>query len=185
MRKNNLMFLAALSLSCSILFSSCVGSFALFNRISDWNQNVSSKVVNELVFIALNVIPVYGVDYLADALVINSIEFWSGSNPMASKGDVRKVKGNNGDYLVETLENGYSISKEGEETSMDLIFNNETQTWNVISEDQVNELLKLNSDGTTAELYMPNGSTKTVTLDAAGVLMAQQTVESGLFYAAR
>ena len=69
--------------SGTILFSSCVGSFGLFNRISSWNQSVGNKFVNELVFLALNIVPVYGVAYLADALVINSIEFWSGSNPMA------------------------------------------------------------------------------------------------------
>ena len=184
MRKNNLMFLAALSLSCSILFSSCVGSFALFNRISAWNQTVSSKFVNELVFIAMNIIPVYGVAYLADALVINSIEFWTGSNPMASVGDVKKVKGNNGNYMVETLENGYTISKEGEDVALDLIYNNETDTWNVVTEDQVNELLKMNNDG-TAQLYLPNGASTTVTLDAQGVLAAHQLVESGLYFAAR
>lgn len=60
----------------------------------------------------LNVVPVYGIIYLANALVINSIEFWSGSNPMAGVGDVKKVKGENGNYLyVKTLENGYSVQK--------------------------------------------------------------------------
>ena len=44
---------------------------------------------------------------------------------MASIGDVKKVKGENGDYLVETLENGYSITKEGETASMELIYNKE------------------------------------------------------------
>ena len=47
---------------------------------------------------------------------------------MASSGDVMKVKGENGDYLVETLENGYSITKEGEAASMELIYNNELNT---------------------------------------------------------
>ena len=179
-----MMFLAALSLSCSILFSSCVGSFAMFNRLSAWNQNVSSKFVNELIFVAMNIIPVYGVAYLADALVINSIEFWTGSNPMASVGDVKKVKGNNGNYMVETLENGYTISKEGEDVALDLIYNNDTNTWNVVTEDQVSELLKMNNDG-TAQLYLPNGASTTVTLDAQGVLAAHQLVESGLYFAAR
>ena len=37
---------------------------------------------------------------------------------MANVGDVKKVKGENGNYLVKTLENGYSITKEGETTAM-------------------------------------------------------------------
>ena len=120
MKRNKLTLIAVL-LSGSLLFSSCVGSFGLFNRLSSWNQSLGNKFVNELVFLALNIIPVYGVAYVADGLVINSIEFWTGSNPMASVGDVKEVKGENGNYLVKTLENGYSITKEGETASMDLI----------------------------------------------------------------
>ena len=91
--KREKLTLVAVLLSGSLLFSSCVGSFGLFNRLSSWNQSIGSKFVNELVFLAFNIVPVYGVSYLADALVINSIEFWSGSNPMANVGDVKKVKG--------------------------------------------------------------------------------------------
>ncbi len=94
-------------LSGSVVLSSCVGSFSLFNRLVAWNQNVNDKFVNEVVFLALNIVPVYGVCYVADALVINSIEFWTGTNPMAKVGEVKKVKGENGDYMVETLKNGY------------------------------------------------------------------------------
>ena len=118
--KREKLTLVAVLLSGSLLFSSCVGSFGLFNRLSSWNQSIGSKFVNELVFLAFNIVPVYGVSYLADALVINSIEFWSGSNPMANVGDVKKVKGENGNYMVKTLENGYSITKEGETASIDL-----------------------------------------------------------------
>ena len=83
-----------------------------------------------------------GVAYLADALVINSIEFWSGSNPMANVGDVKKVKGENGNYMVKILENGYSITKEGETASMDLIYNKEANTWNVVANGENAELVK-------------------------------------------
>ena len=75
--KRGKLTLVAVVLSGSLLFSSCVGSFSLFNRLSSWNQSVGNKFVNELVFLAFNIVPVYGVAYLADALVINSIEFWS------------------------------------------------------------------------------------------------------------
>ncbi len=176
--------LVAVALSGTILFSSCVGSFGLFNRISSWNQSIGTKFVNELVFLALNIVPVYGVAYLADALVINSIEFWSGSNPMANVGDVKKVKGENGDYLVKTLENGYSITKVGEETSMDLIYDKEANTWNVVSNGENTELLKMNNDG-TADLYLPNGKTMNVTLDAQGMMAAKQVTMNGLMFAAR
>lgn len=184
MKKNRLTLVAAIFLSGIILFSSCVGSFGLFNRISSWNQSIGTKFVNELVFLALNIVPVYGVAYLADALVINSIEFWSGTNPMANVGDVKKVKGENGDYLVKTLENGYSITKEGEDSAMELIYNKEANTWNVVADGVSTELLKMNNDG-TAEMNLPNGDKMNVTLDAQGMMAARQATMSGLFFAAR
>ena len=116
--------------------------------------------------------------------MINSIEFWSGSNPMANVGDVKKVKGENGNYLVETLDNGYSITKEGEKATMDLIYNKEANTWNVVADGESTEILKMNNDG-TAQMYLPNGETMTVTLDAQGILAASQMTMNGLLFAAR
>ena len=182
--KRGKLTLVAVVLSGSLLFSSCVGSFSLFNRLSSWNQSVGNKFVNELVFLAFNIVPVYGVAYLADALVINSIEFWSGSNPMANVGDVKKVKGENGNYMVKTLENGYSIIKEGETASMDLIYNKEANTWNVVANGESAELVKMNNDG-TADLFLPNGEKMNVTLDAQGMLAARQATMSNLMFAAR
>lgn len=183
MRKNKLTLVAVL-LSGSLLFSSCVGSFRTFNRLASWNQTIGNKFVNELVFLAFSIIPVYGVAYLADALVINSIEFWSGSNPMANIGDVKKVKGENGNYAVKTLENGYSITKEGETASMELTYNKEANTWNVVANGESAELLKINNDG-TADLFLPNGEKMNVTLDAQGIMAARQATMSNLMFATR
>ena len=182
--KRSKLTLVAVVLSGSLLFSSCVGSFGLFNRLSSWNQGVGNKFVNELVFLAFNIVPVYGVAYLADALVINSIEFWSGSNPMANVGDVKKVKGENGNYLVKTLENGYSITKEGETTAMELVYDKELNTWNVVAEGVSTELLQMNGDG-TAQMYLPNGEAMNVTLDAQGIAAARQATMINTYYAAR
>lgn len=177
--------MAATVMICgTFLLSSCVGSFGLHSKLVNWNQSIGNKFVNELVYLACNIIPVYGVCYLADAVVINSIEFWSGSNPMASVGDIKKVKGENGDYLVKTLENGYSITKEGENLSMELVYNKEANTWNVVADGVSTELLQMNNDG-TAQMYLPNGEAMNVTLDAQGVATARQATMVNTYYAAR
>lgn len=173
MKKFNLKMAATVMICGAFLFSSCIGSFGLHGKLLSWNQGVGNKFVNELVYLAFNIIPVYGVCYLADALVINSIEFWSGSNPLASIGDVKKVKGENGNYLVETLENGYSITKEGETTSMQLLYDRDLNIWNVVADGTSTELLQMNNDG-TAQLTLPNGENMTVTLNAQGVAAARQ-----------
>ena len=184
MKKLNLKMAATVMICGAFLFTSCIGSFGLHSKLVNWNQSIGNKFVNELVFLAFNIIPGYGVCYLADALVINSIEFWSGSNPMASIGDVKKVKGENGNYLVETLENGYSITKEGENVSMELIYNKELNTWNVVADGTSTELLQMNNDG-TAQITLPNGEDMTVTLDAQGIATARQAAMINTYYAAR
>ena len=149
--KKSKTFLVCAMLSGSVLFSSCIGSFGLWNSLKDWNQGVSNKFVNELIFLAFHIVPVYEIAYLADALVLNSIEFWSGSNPTASIGEVKTVQGENGEYLVKTNENGYTITKKGEDKSVDLVYNKENNTWNAVADGQSFELVKMNEDGTAGE----------------------------------
>ena len=96
----------------------------------------------------------------------------------------KKVKGENGNYLVKTLENGYSITKEGETTAMELVYDKELNTWNVVAEGVSTELLQMNGDG-TAQMYLPNGEAMNVTLDAQGVAAARQATMINTYYAAR
>ncbi|MCE9669410.1 DUF3332 domain-containing protein [Myxococcus stipitatus] len=63
----------------------CFGSFKLTQKIWQFNKNISGeKFVQWLMFLVLVIIPVYELGALIDALIINSIEFWSGNNPVSS-----------------------------------------------------------------------------------------------------
>lgn len=181
--KKKKMFICAM-LSGSILCSSCIGSFGLWNNLKDWNQGISDKFVNELIFVAFHIVPVYEIAYLADILVLNSIEFWSGSNPVASIGEVKTVKGENGEYLVKTNEDGYTIAKKGESKSVDLVYNKEDRTWNAVADGQRFELVKMNEDG-TATMSLQNGTSMTVTPDAQGLAAAKAATGRSLFFAAK
>lgn len=75
------LLLASVVSACT-LFSGCYGSFALTKKVYDWNGEASdNKFVVWLVFLGLNVIPVYGIAVAVDALVMNTLEFWTGDNP--------------------------------------------------------------------------------------------------------
>jgi hypothetical protein len=77
------LFAAVLSLHVS----GCFGSFALTRNIYGLNERISdNKFVRWLVFLGFTIIPVYGVGTLVDALVFNTLEFWTGSNPLANAG---------------------------------------------------------------------------------------------------
>jgi len=89
--------LAAAVLACFVPASgaACFGSFGLVRTVYDFNRDVSSdKWVRWLVFLVLNFIPVYGFSVWVDAVVLNSIEFWTGDNPvLARTGDRQVVEG--------------------------------------------------------------------------------------------
>ncbi|HYH94913.1 DUF3332 domain-containing protein [Hyalangium sp.] len=69
----------------SVQVSGCFGQFALTRAMWQFNKDVSSnKFLQWAVFLVMVIVPVYGIGALVDALVINSIEFWTGSNPVAS-----------------------------------------------------------------------------------------------------
>ena len=151
-----------------VMMSSCYGSFRLTNALYDWNGRVSqTKFVNELVFIALNIVPVYGVAFFADMVVLNAIEFWSGSNPIASN-ETKEVQGEHGNYLVATNENGYTITNKEANQSLDLVYNQENKSWNAVTESESFELVKMNDDG-TATINMQNGTSMTVVPESEGV----------------
>ena len=108
--KTKTLTVAAILMCASMLTSSCVGSFSLFNKLASWNKNATnSKFLNEIIFIVIS--PAYAVCSVADVLVLNSIEFWSGSNPLASNvGKTTTIKGQDGRfYAVKTLKDGYEI----------------------------------------------------------------------------
>jgi len=183
MKKWNLKLAVTLMVCCAFVFSSCIGSFALHRKVLNWNEGIGDRWANEVVFLALNIVPVYSIVYLADILVINSVEFWSGENPVASIGDVRKVKGENGNYLVTRLENGYSIVKENEENAMNLTFNQDNNSWNVSYDGVTNELFRINENG-SIEFSLPNGEALNVMPDEEG-LNTLRTAVAGCYMAAR
>ena len=180
--KTNKTLIAVLLLSTSILCSSCIGSFKLWNGLKEWNQGIGNKFVNELVFIALNIVPVYGVAYFADVVVLNTIEFWSGSNPVASN-EVKEVEGEHGNYLVASNENGYTITNKEDNQSLDLVYNKENKSWNAVTESENFELVKMNDDG-TATINMQNGTSMTVVPDSEGIASVR-AASMGVSFASR
>lgn len=70
MKKKYLSVALVMALTGSMMMSSCIGSFSLTNKLMDWNNQIGSKFVNELVFIAFWIVPVYEISALADVLVI-------------------------------------------------------------------------------------------------------------------
>lgn len=66
----------------AILASGCTGSFNLTRKVYNFHRSQTEKWSDELCFLLVAVFPVYSLASLGDAIIFNSIEFWSGTNPI-------------------------------------------------------------------------------------------------------
>ena len=166
MKKRYLPVAIALVLTGSIMSTSCIGSFALTNKLLSWNKQVGNKFVNELVFFAFWVIPVYEVSCLADVLVINSIEFWS-----------------DGRYIVECDGKGYTITSENDKSVVRLDFDKEDQTWSVaVPGGDRYELMTFIVE-THVAMPAPDGTRSIVELSDNGLMAYRDMVTANLMAA--
>lgn len=174
---------AALILATSFFASSCVGSFGLFNKLSQWNKSAtSSKFLNEIIFIIIS--PAYAVCSLADVVVFNTIEFWTGSNPMAHNvGKTIDVMGQDGKYYAVTyLKNGYEVkAPTGEITSF--LYDKNTDSWSQVVDGKTVEMFRFNHDGTIK--VNVNGKSMDVALDESGVYEVASAAGKSMLWASR
>lgn len=171
-----------IALTAAFGFNSCIGSFALTNRLLSWNRSIDNKIVNELVFFAFWVLPVYEVAAVADALVINSIEFWSGENPMAM--GTSKIQGSDGQiYLVKCDGKGYDIISKTDGSKVRLDFDSTERRWDVITPAGDTFELMTFIDDTHVSLPTADGERATVELTDRGLYAYRNS--TGAFFAAR
>jgi hypothetical protein len=130
----------------SFISTGCLGRFAAFNKLSAWNQKVTNdKFLNEIIFLAFNIIPVYGVALLADAVVFNSLEFWGEKNPMMSEGTHQKVV-ESGDLKVVQ-----DFRQMGELKTMEARFYFKDRLVNTLTLSQKTESGEFNGDGIASD----------------------------------
>jgi len=72
----------------AFLAAGCTGSFNLTKKVYDFHRSQSDKWADELCFLLVAITPVYSFATFADAIVFNSIEFWTGDNPVAYNPDL-------------------------------------------------------------------------------------------------
>jgi len=179
--KKRLIPIALLAAISMPVFTSCIGSFALTNKLLSWNNTIGSKVVNELVFIGLWILPVYEVSALADVLVINSIEFWSGSNPMAC--GKKMIDGHDGRYLVECDGKGYTITSENDGSEVRLDFDVAQQTWSVAMPDGESYDFMTFVDDNHVKMPTADGKGMIVDLTEEGLLAYRAQADNSLWAA--
>jgi hypothetical protein len=174
MKKTTLVIMSALLVYTTTL-QSCIGSFNLTKKVYVFNKGVGEKWIQELVFIVFCVLPVYGIAVFVDAVILNLIEFWTGSNPMSmNEGDIeiqykKGIDGNN--YKLTATKNKLHIlqldgAAKGKELSF--VYNPQNTTWSIEKDGVATVISKINyNESGLAEnytIYTPDGGS--INIDA-------------------
>lgn len=167
MKKIKISVAAILLAGGSLLFSNCIGSFSLTKSVINWNKGVGNKFVNELVFFAFWILPVYEVTSIADLLVLNSIEFWSGKNPMNAS--VKTVDTDHGRFIVECDGKGYTITEEENGARIRFDFDEKDQTWSVNQNGESIPFMTFIDDH-HVRMITPEGDLRVIELSECGVM---------------
>ncbi|MBR4898372.1 MAG: DUF3332 domain-containing protein [Prevotella sp.] len=169
-------------LSGSLLCSSCIGSFSLFNNYAEWQRTMSNnKFVNAVVGFVL--MPFVGsICLTVDYLVLNTIEFWSGENPVAANvGKTQQVLGSDGRYYaVKTLKDGYEVTSPTGEVSL-FKYDKKQNIWSLTQNGVTRELFRFNADGTITTTVADKQLT--VTPDQAGLYQVRMAATNGNYFA--
>ena len=171
--------LVALALAGVIAFNGCIGSFSLTNKLYSWNQKATSdKYINTGIMWVLLIVPVYHFSMFVDFVILNTIEFWTGKNPMEFTGPntlEKVVTGNNGNTYKVTMGNckitidQLTGTNAGKEVSV--IYVKETGSY-YMNNGSGNPVEVASLNGSMINLYTPDGKVLTQSLSAAPAQMA-------------
>ena len=158
--------IALLSVS-SFLLTGCFGSMALTKKVHNWNQGASgNKFVQSLLFWGMIIVPVYPITLFVDAVFLNTVEFWSGSNPIAMADGDREVQvvtnENNETFEITATKNRFDIKQiEGQHAGVikTYVFNTEEKAWYSKEGDVLTKISQIDDNMVT--YFAPDGNTVT------------------------
>lgn len=146
----------------------CYGSFSLTRKLYTWNGSLGDKWINTVVFWILLILPAYEATSFIDFVVLNTVEFWTGSNPLAMQEGVKEVKyvSNEGKtYQIELTKNKMKILEtQGPDQgkSIELVYAPETGNWTLSDGINKTDIATVSKDN--LKLIYPNGEVKDILL---------------------
>ena len=165
----------ALILGATIFLNSCIGSFTLTNKVYDWNNRVGDKYVNELVFLILVILPVYEATFIIDGILLNSIEFWTGDNPLAmeegkSQKQVVSIKGHKIEITASknTFNLKHLTGKHAGENAQ-LIFNETKSSWELHTNGETKTISKHSPYQKIVKFYPTGDEARAIDINTSSV----------------
>ncbi|MDD5440416.1 MAG: DUF3332 family protein [Candidatus Omnitrophica bacterium] len=72
--------------------SGCTGSFVLTKKVYEFHRSMDNKWADEALFAVCAYLPVYIIAMLGDAIIFNTVEFWTESNPLSAGKPDRNIR---------------------------------------------------------------------------------------------
>lgn len=88
----------------------CYGKMALTKKVYALNGQVHDKFLRSLVTWAFIIVPVYGGSALVDFVLFNTIEFWSGNNPVAQGEKDFRFSSGGDSFEIHAAKSGNSVN---------------------------------------------------------------------------
>lgn len=152
MRKiTRLVSIALLAIFIVVGVFGCYGNMSLTKKVYRFNGSVGNKYVQSIVNWAFWICPVYEIAMFLDIVFFNTIEFWTGNNPLAMKEGEQVIKyaeGPNGNYKLEISQNKIVITQQ----------ENRDSNQNIeLNYDPVSEYWFMKTDGTNQKIGYVDG----------------------------
>ena len=146
MRKAVLIIILVSVLSVSL--SGCFGNFALTRKVYDLNRSFSDQGIRSLVMWIMFIIPVYEFAVLVDVVLLNLIQYWTGSNPLSMGEDqteVRLYAHEDRFFEITASRDRYDIMEvDNPENSLSFVFERAENSWYLYSQDRVIKITEEN-----------------------------------------
>lgn len=146
----------------------CYGNMPLTKKVYDWNGSINDKYVQQIAFWVMNIVPVYGAATFIDVVLLNTIEFWTGTNPLAlneNEQQIRYTQNGNKTFQYKFSQNKVVITETAGPDAgqqVEVVFNPETGSWYLTSGGQQHKIASLSGD--QLSLIYPNGQEQQVNL---------------------
>ena len=124
--------------------------------------------------------PVYEISSIADLLVLNSIEFWSGRSPLSA--ETKVIDGKDARYEVRRDLAGYTITNLSSKEVVRFDFSEADNSWSVSADGKTVKFMQF-VDDTHVRMIAPDGSLENVEISQEGVYAYQQ-MAAAMQYAA-
>lgn len=143
----------------------CYGGFTATKKLYKWNGTLGNKWINSIVMVGLAIIPVYSIAGAADILILNTVEFWTGSNPLAMKAgesETRIVTIEGKDYELTASQNRMEIKPvSAPEQAVELSYEPAQQAW--FAETAAGRQLVAREAGDVVTVYHADGHREVLT----------------------